>query len=126
MNRFLDQILQRAARESARKLLLPLVLGLSATLIMLVGIGFLLTSAFITLAAAWGPAMAALSLGLGLTVLAAVLMLVAKTQMSRKGGATAQTPPPPVAANADRNGASLVAFTAAFVLGRYLTGKRRG
>ena len=124
MNRFLDQILQRAARESARKLLLPLVLGLSAALIMLVGSGFLLASAFITLAAAWGPAMAALSLGLGLTVLAAVLMLIAKTQMSRKAVATARTPPP-VAADADRDGASLVAFTAAFVLGRYLTGKRR-
>lgn len=70
--------------------------------------------------------MAALSLGLGLTVLAAVFMLLAKTQMSRKAVATARTPPPLVVVDADRDGASLVAFTAAFVLGRYLTGDGRG
>ena len=126
MNRFLDQTLHKVAREGARKLLLPLLLGLSAALIMLVGIGFLLASAFITLAAAWGPAMAALALGLGLMVLAAVLVLIAKTQMSRKAVATARTPLTPVAADADRDGAALVAFTAAFVLGRYLTGDGRG
>ena len=126
MNRFLDQTLHRVAREGVRNLLLPLLMGLSAALIMLVGSGFLLASAFITLAAAWGPAMAALSLGLALTVFAAVLMLIVKTQLSRKSVATAQTPSPPVAADADRDGASLVAFAAAFVLGRYLTGKRRG
>jgi Na+-transporting methylmalonyl-CoA/oxaloacetate decarboxylase gamma subunit len=126
LNRFLDETLHRFAREGARKLLRPIVLGLSACLFGAAGIGFLLAWVFLTLSAVWGPAMAALALGVGLTLLAGLLLAVAMRPLSKPDTAAAPTPRSPAPKDAERDGASLVAFTAAFVLGKYLTGNRRG
>jgi len=126
LNRLLDEALHRFAREGARKLLRPIVLGLTACLFGAGGIGFLLAWVFLTLSAAWGPAMAALILGAGLTLLAGTLLAVAMRALSKPAIVPAPTPRSPEPKDAERDGASLVAFTAAFVLGKYLTDNRRG
>ncbi len=126
MNRLLDEALHRFAREGARKLLRPILLSLTACLFGAAGIGFLVTWIFLTLSAAWGPAMAALILGAGLMLLAGLFLAVAIRPLSKPATAAAPTPRSPAPDDADRDGASLVAFTAAFVLGKYLTGNRRG
>ena len=126
MNRFLDETLHRFAREGARKLLRPILLCLTARLFGTAGIGFLVAWAFLILSAAWGPAMAALSLGAGLTLLAGIFLVVAVRPLSKPAAAAAPTPRSLGPKDAERDGASLVAFTAAFVLGKYLTGDGRG
>lgn len=128
MNRFLDDTLScvaRAARAGLRKLLLLALLCLSGLLIGAAGIGFLTTWAFMTLSMVLGPRPALLLTGLGLMLVAGCLLGLVRL-LSKPDPAVAPDSPP-VAAVADaNNAASLVAFTAAFVLGRYLKDGKRG
>ena len=101
--------------------------GLAVALGCLIGagaIGFLTASAFLALEAPLGPATAALAVGVALSVLAGGVLALARGRPPRPlpvatPRLAAEAPPPPDAA-------ALLAFTAAFVLARYLTGRLRG
>jgi hypothetical protein len=95
-------------------------------LIGAVGLGFLTAAAFLALETELGAATAALVVGLALLIMAVgVLALAQRGPLGLPPtGATpprlaAEAPPPPDAV-------PLLAFTAAFVLARHLTGRLRG
>lgn len=128
-------MMQRIVRDGARTLLLPVLVGLSGFLLGAAGCGFLISWAFMTLSVAWGPEGAALAMGLGLMLLAVVPAVWIKRRWwnptslaATVAEAPATQPHPTKPATPDevgRDAASLVAFTGAFVLGRYLTGNGR-
>ncbi len=127
MTRFLDDTVSgvaRVARRGAFKLLALFMLGLSGYLIGVAGIGFLTVWAFLSLSMALGNGYAALLIGLGLTLLGAGILAVF-WQCSKPGPADVPQSKP-AAPQAERDDApSLIAFTAAFVLARYLMGENR-
>jgi hypothetical protein len=103
--------------------------GLALTLGCLLGIaglGFLTASAFLALKAALGAPTAALMLGVAFSILPGGILAVSRSHAQRPPPAgetaprlVAEAPPPPDAV-------PLLAFTAAFVLARYLSGRLRG
>ncbi len=113
---------ESSARDAARKLLWRGLLGLSGCLAGLVALGFLTASAFVALSAELGAGLAALFIGIGFLVFAVALLALASGH--RPDPNAAKTPvPPPVASGAETpDEAAIIAFTAAFVLARYLTG----
>ncbi|MFZ7089924.1 hypothetical protein [Primorskyibacter sp. 2E233] len=128
MNRFLDNAVHGVARDAqdgARKLLVTTLLALSGWLIGAAGFGLLAAWAFLMLSQSVGPSTAALLLGLGLMALAAALLAYVHKRMSHpaepKGGKT----PEPAPETNPPDAASLFAFTAAYVLGRALSGDKR-
>lgn len=88
----------------------------AALLVASLGAGFLLLAGFVALRHAFGMVPAALIMGTSLLLLAAALALAASNQVR-------PAPPPPTAKPADP--ATMAAFTTAFVLGRYLAGRKR-
>ena len=112
-------------RTDARRLLLPTVLALAGGLTGAAGVAFLTAWAYLTLSIAVGQASASLLIGFGLTILAAVLLVLARNRFTKK---TLTDPPvsqPAAPATGETDFASQIAFTAAFVLARYLgEGKR--
>jgi hypothetical protein len=87
-------------------------------------VAFLTVWAYLTLSIAVGQASASLLIGLGLTILAAVFLVLARNRFTKK---TASDPPvsqPVAPAIGETDLASQIAFTAAFVLARNL-GKGR-
>ena len=88
----------------------------AALLVAVLGAGFLLLAGFVALRHAFGMVPAALIMGTSLLLLAAALVLAASNQVR-------PAPPPPTAKPADP--ATMAAFTTAFVLGRYLAGRKR-
>ena len=114
------------ARASARKAMrqgLALALG---CLIGAVGLGFLTASAFLALETTLGAARAALTVGIALSILGGGVLALARGRP--RGPLPAGGAPPRLAAEAPRppDPVPLLAFTAAFVLARYLTGRLRG
>jgi hypothetical protein len=111
------------ARVGARKAMrqgLALALG---CLIGATGLGFLTASAFLALEAPLGAATAALVVGLALSLLAVGILALARSRPPRP----LPVAPPRLTAEAPRppDPVPLLAFTAAFVLARYLTGRAR-
>jgi hypothetical protein len=102
---------------------LALALG---CLIGVAGLGFLTASAFLALEATHGAARAALVVGLALLLLAGGIVAVARGRPPRPLPAGGAPPRPAAEAHHPHDAASLLAFTAAFVLARYLTGRTRG
>lgn len=129
MNPLLKSMFRTAARDTkrrARALVLKTALGAVSGLVALAGTGFLMAWLFMTLSLEIGPKWAALSIGLGMIGFAGILLVIA---------AKSGTRPPPSVTNAHRaagfdaaapDGSAVVAFTAAFVLARYLTAGKRG
>jgi len=122
-----DQLLRSAGR-----VLLSVLLVLSAFLIGLAGFGFLLASAVMTLSLAVGPQWAALLFGLGLMLLAVGCLALAKGRRSRPIHAGTDKAPTRVddtdaapGEGADESSALLMAFTVAFVFARYLDRRKR-
>jgi hypothetical protein len=118
--------LAREARLAARALLGRVLLGGFAVALGAAGLAFLIYAGFAALRVQLGPGLSALVLGVGLLVLAAVLMLasgravpVRQPTPDSTPGAAPGTPSP----RADA--AELAAFTASFVIGRFLAGKMR-
>jgi len=120
-------------RGAARKAVVQGLLGLSACFAGLAGIGFLTASAFWTLSKDMGPELAALLIGIGFMLLAvglAVGLFVGFSAMADKADTPADVADPPAThtlstSAVDVSGAaSVAAFTAAFVLGKYLAGAR--
>lgn len=106
-------------------MLLPIMLALAGGLTAAAGMAFLTAWAYLTLSIVIGQGPASLLIGLGLTILAAVLLVFARNRFAKR----ALTDPPvsqPVAPATGETGlASQVAFTAAFVLARSLGEGRR-
>ncbi|TDK51446.1 phage holin family protein [Antarcticimicrobium luteum] len=115
----------RNVRMDARRLLLPILLTLAGGLTAAAGVAFLTAWAYLTLSIAVGQGPASLLIGLGLTILAAVLLVLARNRFTKK---TLTDPPvsqPAAPATGATDFASQIAFTAAFVLARHLgEGKR--
>jgi hypothetical protein len=121
------QILTRDAKTAARGIMLR---GLSIGLALLgaiIGVGFLLLAGFDWLRWLMGPVFAALSMGAGLLFVSVCLLW-----------ATVRSPPPskvaapitvasiPVAASDARTDTmAMTAFTVAFVIGRFLSARKR-
>ncbi|MCM2561699.1 hypothetical protein M8756_04655 [Lutimaribacter sp. EGI FJ00015] len=119
----LAQGLGRVARNQARQAVIPLILGLACLLAGAAGLGFLTVWAYLVLSVALGPETACLLIGLGFLSLAGALLLFARRQPSKR-----DAPDPPAAqaevpASDPPDAASLVAFTAAFVLARAIADK---
>jgi high-affinity Fe2+/Pb2+ permease len=115
----------RDVRKDAGKLLVPILLALAGGLTGAAGAAFLTAWAYLTLSSAVGQAAASLLIGLGLTVLAAGLLVLARKRFTKK---TASDPPvsqPAAPAIVETALASQIAFTAAFVLARNLGKGRR-
>lgn len=113
------------ARNGVNKMLWRLLLGIMVGLIGVAGLGFLTASAFLALSAVMSAAWAALLIGLGLLLVAVGCVAIAKKPWSKKGLANAPKTQTAAAMDAS-NVAPTVAFTAAFVLGRYLGGDKPG
>jgi hypothetical protein len=114
----------RSVRKDARHLLVPTLLALAGVLAGAAGVAFLTVSAYLMLSIVVGQASASFLIGLGLTVLAAVFLVLAGNRFTKK---TASDPPvsqPVAPAIGETDLASQIAFTAAFVLARNL-GKGR-
>lgn len=110
----------RYIRSDARRLLLPILLALAGGLTAAAGVAFLTAWAYLTLSIAVGQGPASLLIGLGLTILAAVLLVLARNRFTKR---TLTDPPvsqPAAPATGETGLASQIAFMAAFVLARYL------
>lgn len=119
------QSIGRSVRKDARPLLVPILLALAGGLTGAAGVAFLMAWAYLMLSVAVGQVSASLLIGLGLTVLAAILLLFAKNRFTKK---TLTDPPvsrPAAPAVGDNDFASQMAFTAAFVLARNMGEGRR-
>ena len=99
---------------------LALVLEISVGLIGLAGLGFITASAFLALSALLGAAVAAFLTGLGLLLAAGARVAIVKKSWSKQYLANPPKAPPIPSATDPSNVAATVAFTAAFVLARYL------
>ena len=125
MKRLFDNMLGGVARDAkvgARRLLLAILLGLTGCFIAIVGFGFLMAWAFMTLSMALDPRSAALLMGLACFIVAGGVFGVLLYKQPPKSAATeAPKAPPDTSGTETSEAASIAAFTAAFVLGRYLT-----
>lgn len=115
----------RCVRMDARRLLLPILLVMAGGLTGAAGIAFLTVWAYLTLSLAIGHGPASLLIGLGLTILAAGLLVLARKRFLQKPPADPLAIRPMTDATGKAVFASQVAFTAAFVLARYLDHGRR-
>jgi hypothetical protein len=123
-----DDIVHRAARDvrmDVRKLLWPGFLALAAGLSGAVGMGFLTAWAYLALGAAMGHGPAALLLGLGLVLLCAGLVFLARGVLSKPAPDATSKEPTGINGQEAGDAASQIAFTVAFVLARYLGEDRR-
>jgi len=135
VNRFLlDRLLrvENAAEEAGHKVLSRLLLGVSGCLTALAGLGFLCAASFLALGPVLGAGWATFVIGAGLMVLAGVLLALSGRRSSNPAPkpvpkpVPAAPPPSPSAAEAAEAAetGSIIAFTAAFVLARYLAGEK--
>lgn len=128
MNRFLlDRLLrvENAAEEAGHKVLSRLLLGVSGCLTALAGLGFLCASSILALSPVLGAGWATFVIGAALIVLAGVLLALSGRRSPKLVPKAAPAAPPPsaTAAEAAETG-SIIAFTLAFVLARYLAGEK--
>jgi hypothetical protein len=123
-----DDIVHRAARDArtdVRKMILPGLLVLAAGLSGAAGMGFLTAWAYLALTAAIGHGPAALLIGLGHALLSAGLVFVARRVFSKPAPDDASQKSPGVNGNEAGDAVCQIAFTAAFVLARYLGEKKQ-
>ncbi len=114
--------LEDRSRVRANKMQRRVLLGLSGCLIGLAGLGFLTAAAFLALSTVAGPAWSALITGVVLLILAGgFLALVCKPLPNSIPADVQETDTPPAGADPANTGV-MIAFTAAFVLARYLNG----
>lgn len=112
-------------RMDARRLLLPTVLALAGGLTGAAGVAFLTAWAYLMLRSAVGQGPASLLIGLGLTILAAVLLVFARNRFAKRALTDPPVSQPAAPATGETGLASQIAFTAAFVLARSLSDGRR-
>ncbi|SMY09115.1 hypothetical protein [Flavimaricola marinus] len=126
MNRLLHdltQALEDGARVALRDVLARLMLATLGVLMVIAGVGFCIAAGFIALSDALGPIWASVLLGAGSLIVGALLLAFANR---RAGSREPVAPPPPKEAEQHPvDPATLAVFTAAFVAGRYVAGKKR-
>jgi FtsH-binding integral membrane protein len=115
----------RSVRKDARHMLRPTLLALAGGLIGAAGGVFLTAWAYLTLSMMLGQASASFLLGLGLTILALGLLALARKRLSEKPPADPPLTRPRTLATGNADFASQMAFTAAFILARYLNDSKR-
>lgn len=115
----------RDVRMDADKLLLPGLLALAGGLTGAAGAAFLTAWAYLAHSVAVRRGPAALLTGLGLTILAVGLLALARNRRSKPDLAEPPVKQPKAPAPHAADVASQIAFTAAFVLARYLGEARR-
>jgi hypothetical protein len=115
----------RYIRREVRPMLLPILLALAGGLTAAAGVAFLTTWAYLTLSIAVGQGPASLLIGLGLTILAAVLLVFARNRFAKRALTDPPVSQPAAPATGETGLASQIAFTAAFVLARSLGEGRR-
>ncbi|MBC7284431.1 hypothetical protein [Hoeflea sp.] len=104
---------------------MPVLLALAGGLMGATGVGFLTVWAYLTLGAAVGHGSAALMIGLGYLMLSAGFVFLAHGLLSKHDPGDPSRKQPGVQRKVATDAASEIAFTAAFVLARYLgAGKR--
>lgn len=108
----------RNVRRDAGRLLLPILLTLAGELTAAAGVAFLTAWAYLTLSLAVGQTPASLLIGLGLTILAAGLLVLARNRFTKKTLTDPSASQPAAPATGETDFASQIAFTAAFVLAR--------
>ena len=115
----------RSVRKDARHLLVPTLLALAGVLAGAAGVAFLTVWAYLMLSIVVGQASASFLIGLGLTVLAAVFLVLAGNRFTKKTLTDPTVSQPAAPAIVETDLASQIAFTAAFVLARNLGKGRR-
>jgi hypothetical protein len=115
----------RDVRKDAGELLVPILLALAGVLAGAAGVAFLTAWAYLTLSSAVGQGPASLLIGLGLTVLAVGILAVARNRFTQTTQSDPLVAEPQTSAPSEAEFASQIAFTAAFVLARYLKQSRR-
>lgn len=110
----------RDVRMDLRTLLLPVLLALTGGLIGATGVGFLTAWAYLLVGAAVGYGSAALLIGLGYLLLSVGFVSLARRQLSKHDPGDAARKQPGARGTEATDAASEIAFTAAFVLARYL------
>lgn len=116
---------ENSVRDGAHKVLWQVLLGLSGYLIAVAGVGFLIIAAYLALSASLGVGPAALLIGIGLVLVGGAILALANRRPAKPVPEDEKKPPPTVSGADAANAGSMLAFTAAFVLGRYLTGDKR-
>lgn len=123
-----DDIVQsigRGVRKDAGKLLVPILLALAGGLTGAAGVAFLTAWAYLTLSSAVGQGPASLLIGLGLTILTVGILALARNRLTQTIRLDPPLTQPDTSAPSEAEFASQIAFTAAFVLARYLKQSRR-
>ena len=127
MNRFLQDTMRDVESNvlgGAHKAFWQLLPALTGYLIGLVGFGFLTASAFLALRTSLGAGWATLAVGGALMLLAVGLLVFTKTRPIKSVSSDAKEPAAAPETEAS-NAAPMFAFTAAFVLARYLADDSR-
>ena len=117
--------ISREVRRDAGKLVMSVLVALAGGLIGTAGAAFLTAWAYLTLSVKVGYGPAALLIGFALTVLAAALLVFAINRLLKKIAADPPVSQPVAPVTGEADFAAEVAFTAAFVLARYLGEGRR-
>jgi hypothetical protein len=115
----------RDVRKDAGELLVPILLVLAGVLAGAAGVAFLTAWSYLTLSSAVGQGPASLLIGLGLTVLAVGILAVARNRFTQTTQSDPLVAEPETSATSEAEFASQIAFSAAFVLARYLKQSRR-
>lgn len=115
----------RDVRKDTGKLLVPILLALAGGLTGAAGVAFLTAWAYLTLSSAVGQGPASLLIGLGLTILAVGILALARNRLKQTIRLDPPVTQPETSAPSEAEFASQIAFTAAFVLARYLKQSRR-
>jgi hypothetical protein len=114
------------AREGVRRVLRQTLWVALGGFVGVTGFGFLTASAFLAIKTASGATTAALLTGLALSLLAAGIMALTKDRPPPPRPSEAAMARPATPGPHPPDAAPLLAFTVAFVLARYLTGRLRG
>ncbi|WP_321363656.1 hypothetical protein [uncultured Celeribacter sp.] len=115
----------RSVRKDAGELLVPILLALAGVLAGAAGVAFLTAWAYLTLSSAVGQGPASLLIGLGLTILAVGILALARNRLTQTIRLDPPVTQPATSAPSEAEFASQIAFTAAFILARYLKQSKR-
>jgi len=115
----------RSVRKDAGELLVPILLALAGVLAAAAGVAFLTAWAYLTLSSAVGQGPASLLIGLGLTILALGVLALARNRLTQTIRLDPPVTQPETSAPSEAEFASQIAFTAAFILARYLKQSKR-
>lgn len=116
---------KRDVKRRARKLIWITVLVVTSSIVALAGLGFLTASGFLALEVEIGTRMATLVIGLGFLLFAGILLICAFRIFAKPAHQQIPESQPAASDVAATDSGAIIAFTAAFVLARYVTGRKQ-